>query len=270
VIYGLVRSILVALIGLTGLGCRLIPDNRDSGSNRTGAVNTRPFVIDEAHRVRLDWPGEGWQLLNRNDKNATFSGSLVSAYDAEQGLTGNIFVAHAPQASLSVYVDDWLQRLTYLNKDVLARDKIQFQNCSAEVIDVGGIYLGQPARLRCVIFFHQNYAYRLLVRGSAEKFDQTRAQRFFDSFTLLPGKVQEPNNASEIGVRVGVGWRVEGGKYENAVTGLSVLAPPNWQLLVGAELREFSPDTDVALVRDDPDASLSIRVKPRQRRRAGE
>lgn len=138
---------------------------------------------------------------------------------------GNIFVAHAPQASLSVYVDDWLQRLTYLNKDVLARDKIQFQNCSAEVIDVGGIYLGQPARLRCVIFFHQNYAYRLLVRAP-------------------------PKNSTK--------------------PGRSVLAPPNWQLPVGAELREFSPDTDVALARDDPDASLSIRVKPRQRGRAGE
>ena len=269
-IYGLVRSILVALIGLTGLGCRLIPDNRDSGSNKPAAANARPFVIDESHRVRLDWPGEGWQLLNLSDKNATLSGSLVSAYDTEQGLTGNIFVAHAPQASLSVYVEDWLQRLTYLNKDVLARTAIQFQNFPAEVIDVSGIYLGQPARLRCVMFFYQNYVYRLLVRGPAEKFDQTRAQRFFDSFTLLSGKVQEPNNASDTGTRVGVGWRVKGGKYENAITGLSVAAPPNWQLLVGAELREFSPGSDVALVRDDPDASLSIRVKPRQKRRVGE
>ncbi len=269
-IYGLVRSILVALIGLTSLGCRLMPDNRDNGSNKPAAANTRPYIIDEFHRVRLDWPGEGWQLLDRSDKNATFSGSRVSAYDTEQGLTGNIFVAHAPQASLSVYVEDWLQRLTYLNKVVFARTAIQFQKYPAEVIDVSGIYLGQPARLRCVMFFHQNYVYRLLVRGPAEKFDQTRAQRFFDSFTLLPGKVQEPNNASEMGARVGVGWRVKGGKYENAITGLSVAAPPNWQLLVGAELREFSPGSDVALVRDDPDASLSIRVKLRQKRRVGE
>ena len=104
-----------------------MPDNRDNGSNKPAAANTRPYIIDEFHRVRLDWPGEGWQLLDRSDKNATFSGSRVSAYDTEQGLTGNIFVAHAPQASLSVYVEDWLQRLTYLNKVVFARTAIQFQ-----------------------------------------------------------------------------------------------------------------------------------------------
>ncbi len=269
-IYGLVRSILVAQIGLSSLGCRLIPDDRDSSSRKTTAPSTRPFIVDEVHRIRLDWPGEGWQLLNKSDKNITFSGALLSAYDSEQGLTGNIFVAHAPPASLVVYVDDWLQRLTYLNKNVFSRDKIQFQNYPAESIDVSGIYAGQPVRLRAVIFFHQNYVFRLLVRGSGEKFDQTRAQRFFDSFTLLPGKVQEADEVSEIGARVGVGWRASGGHYENAVTGLSVVAPPSWQLLVGGELLDFSPDSDLALVRDDPDASLSIRVKQRQKRRVGE
>jgi hypothetical protein len=267
VIYGFVRSILVALIGLTSLGCRLIPDDRDNNSTKAAAPNARPFIVDEIHRVRLDWPGEGWQLLDKGDKNATLSGSLLAAYDAEQGLTGNVFVAHAPQASLPVYVDDWLQRLAYLNKNILAHGKIKFQNYPAEFIDVSGIYSGQPARLRAVIFFHQSYVYRLLVRGPGEKFDQTRAQRFFESFTLLPGKVQEASDVDESGVRVGVGWRVRGGHYENAITGLSVLAPPNWHLLAGAELLEFSPDSDVVLIHDDPDASLSIRVKPQPKRR---
>ena len=107
----------------------------------------------------------------------------------------------------------------------------------------------------------------MLVSGYKEKFDSTRAQRFFDSFTLLPGKVQEPSLASATGVTSGIGWRVKNGQYQSAITGLSVTAPPGWHLLVANELHEFSPDADVALVHDDPDASLAIRIERVQSQR---
>ncbi len=207
-------------------------------------------------RFRLERPGEGWQLSRGKSR----SDALASAYDTEQLLSGDISVGHAPQAALSAYVDDWLQRLAFLEKSVGTRQKAQFQNCPAESFDVSGLVLDQPTLLRGVIFFHQNHVYRLTVRGRKDHFDRTRARRFFDSFTLLPGKIQESSNKDHEFAMSGTGWRIEGGRYESAISGLRIQAPPGWQLLVGDKLREFNPNADVAFVHDDPDASLAIRV----------
>jgi hypothetical protein len=254
-------------LALTNIGCRLLPDRKSGGPDNVAESSSTSFIIDEPHRFRLELPGEGWSLINDGNKNSALGVPAALAYDSEQGLSATISVGRAPQASLPAYVDDWLRRLAYLDKKVLLRQEILFQNCPAESFDVTGIYLGQDTYLRGVFLFHQNYVYRLLVRGSQEKFDSTRAQRFFDSFKLLAGKVHEAADVSTPVASQGVGWRIRDGQYESAITGLSVVAPPGWQLLVGNDLREFSPDSDVAVVHDDPDASLAIRVRPAQIRR---
>ena len=148
---------LVAVLSLTSIGCRLIPGDKDESLVNTSQSNPAPAIIDEVHRFRLDWPGLGWQLLNDSSDKTVLSDSTVCAYDTEQGLSGSISVGHAPQATLPAYVDDWLQRLAYLDKRIITRKDTLFRNSPTESFDVTGIYLGQPAQLRGVIFFHQNY-----------------------------------------------------------------------------------------------------------------
>lgn len=264
----LIRRLVVPLSMLAIFGCRLLPSSQDGEPTNVTASNSETFFVDEAHRFRLEWPGDGWLLLKESQLNTVLPSSEVSAYDTEQGLLATVSVGHAPQASLPAYVDDWLQRLACLNKQVLARQRTLFQNCTAERFEVNGAYGSQYTSLLGLFFYHQNYVYRLLVQGSKDSFDRTRAQKLFDSFTLLPGKVRASAVATRTVAAQGVGWRVRDGQYESGITGLNVAAPSGWQLLVGNDLREFSPDADVALVRDDPGVSLVIRVQPAPIRRS--
>ncbi len=264
----MLRKSVVLWLLLAGFGCRLTPEKIHDQVFDPSAADTAPFIVDETFRIRLQRPGEGWQLLGEERKIATSTDSLLTAYDTEQALLGDVSVGQAPQASLAAYLDDWLRRLTFSEKAIQWRNRAPFQNCPAESFELSGVYLGQPTLLQGTFFFHENHAYRVTIRGPRSQFDRTRVQRFFESITLLPGKVLGAPRVKGVTEVSGVGWRIRDGRYESALSGLRVVAPPGWQLLAGNDLREFNPDADVALVHDDPDVSLTIRVAASHRRHA--
>jgi hypothetical protein len=265
---GLLRKSVVLWLLLACFGCRLTPEKMQDPVYDPAAADTAPFLVDETFRIRLQRPGEGWQLLSQEQRIAISGDSSLSAYDTEQALLGDVSVGQAPQASLTAYVDDWLRRLPFSDKSVHWRQGAPFQDCPAESFEVSGVYLGQLTLLQGTFFFHQNHAYRVTIRGPRSQFDHTRVRRFFESITLLPGKILGAARPKGVTAMSGVGWRIRNGRYESALSGLRVVAPPGWQLLAGNELREFNPDADVALIHDDPDLSLTIRVAASHRRHA--
>ena len=251
------RFPLFALLGL-GAGCRLAPTEGNLAV-QGGLPNPVP-IINENYRVRLDWPGQGWQLLD-----ASLSGPDLCAYDGEQSLSGCVSVAHAPPASLGAYVSDWLNRVSYLNRSTIRREKADYQQQPAEFFEADGTYSREPLHIAGVVFYYQNHVYRVVVRGPLDKFDRTRCQRFIESVHLVPGKVQDPGIERAGQPKSGLGFRVKNGVYENAIKDFRIAIDSSWSLVVGNALHEFNPDADIVLIRENPEVSLAVRVEPTQR-----
>ena len=236
--------------------CRLSPVEGNASTQNVPGIPS--YVEDEYSRIRLDWPGQGWQLL---DSKAPERSGLC-AYDEEQLVLACVSVAHAPSSTLEKYVDDWLSRLQFASPNVLLREPSEFQGEPASTFEVSGGYLGQPSKLSGVIFFHQGRVYRILVRGPGDRFDHTRFRRFVDNVHLLPGKVKDPPLASASRHESGPGWRLSDGLYESGIKSFKIAAGAGWSFVVGRELREFNPDADIVALHDNPDISLAVRVEP--------
>ena len=248
------------LLGLLMVSCRLSPvEGNASHQNLAGFPE---YLVDGNYQLRLDSPGQGWRLLESKGSNSSVAAPGLCAYDEEQSLLGCVSATRAPSASLNTYADDWLRRLQLSNPTVINREAREFLGQPAEVFEVAGLYLGQPTHVSGVIFFHQNHAYRVLVRGPSDKFDRTRSRRFIDNVHLLPGEVREPILVSTVKRLSGPGWRLVDGVYENAIKNFRMVADSGWSFVVGRELLEFNPDADVASFHEDPEVSLAVRVEP--------
>ena len=258
------RAALVAALLAFGAGCHLAPAEGSSG--KRGQSPSPPALVDENYRVKLDWPGHGWQMHDNRSARAPASDTGLCSFDEEQSLSGCISVAHAPPASLRAYATDWLNRISYIDRATVTRKSAEYLGQPAEFFDASGTYSHAPSHVTGVVFYYQEYVYRALVRGPADKFDRTRARRFMESVHLLPGKVRDPADQREPMPKSGLGFRVAKGVYENGIKDFKVALDPNWRVVAGSAQREFDPDADLVLMRENPDIATSIRISAEHRK----
>lgn len=201
-------------------------------------------IVDEGYRFRLDWPGEGWKLLGPEDAARLVPDAVAGA--TAEGVHFVVIVERLPGATVDQVADLLLENPDATDLEVESRTSITFVDHDARRIVSSAHVAGIAARYVSTLFIREGYCYQLIGWGVQGKFAAAQIEPVLQAFSLIPGEVIGRDGAPAID-RDGPGWRIAGGVFESAVSGLRVAPADGWKVRVGAELEALSDDAEVAL-----------------------
>lgn len=220
-------------------------------------------IVDENYRFKITWPGKGWKLMRTHDASKMVTDAVAGA-TFDDSLFGGVIVEAAPGLKLDAFVDLIVDSaITLANKKVVKRDPLVFAGVDAVRVVVTGSLEGQAITYIDTIFISQGYGYQVLGFGRSTDVADVGAklQPFFDGFSLLPGKVSGRPTEPIVSEADGVGWRVRGGVFESAVTGIRVRPTDTWRISVAASLQKLNADAEVGIVHSNPDVYIVLIVE---------
>ncbi|MDC0675707.1 hypothetical protein [Nannocystis radixulma] len=248
-------SLLVALALLAGG-----PACKDPQQPEPAASAAREPVpaalLDEHFRFRIDWPGAGWTLLSRDEARLLAPSAVAGARHAS-GVSAIVLVKFAPGLTVDAYAETLLPTLLDGSVELESREVVTFAGEDARRIVYVGEKDGVTYRWIYTGFVRQEHAYCIYGSGLAHAVSLAALEPLLRAFSLLPGEITAPPVAATADQR-GPGWRVRGGVFESAVSGLRVAPPPGWRLLVGDELKRMNPDAEVGLQKEALGAHLVV------------
>ena len=214
-------------------------------------------IENEPYRFRLAQPGPEWQLLARADARQITS-DAQAAVSMGSGLTAVVIVEHVPGMTLESMGDLLLDSMPLEDKKVAERDMVQYVGLPAIRYQLSGDVNEIPMQYSGRIFLRAGYAYQVVAfapRGvaSSEQFDM-----IFESFSLSEGEISPVQDDTSSPDMVGVGWRLEDGVFESAVSGLRVVPQGGWRAVVGAEARRMNADAELVLIHQAPEAYFLV------------
>ena len=138
-----------------------------------------------------------------------------------------------------------------------------FAGIDAVRVTVSGSLDGLQMRYIDTVFIHQGYGYQVLGFGRMDALLDSGAQLqpFFDNFSILPGKVSGRATTQVVSEADGVGWRVRGGVFQSAVTGIRARPSDAWRVAVGSSLEQMNADAEIGLVHSNPDVYIVLLVE---------
>lgn len=247
-------------------GCK--DRGRDRDDRRLTATSTddaTAAIVDEDYRFRLGWPGPGWKLAGAKDA-ARINQDAAAA--AVRGVTGDrgsaihavVIVESAPGSTAAGHADLLIENISLSDPEVEARRELTFAGVPAVRFVLRGTLDGIETRMVTTTFVHQGFAYQLVVAGLTSEISVSgrEAAAVFDAFSLLPGDVKGRSTVPVVTDADGLGWRVRGGRFDSAISGVRVTAASRWRLLVGRTLAEINDDAEVGLTHVDPEVQIIL------------
>lgn len=230
-----------------------------------------PAVVDESYRFRITLPGPKWRLLGEVEAGTLVVPGAIAGAIAADGTQGAIFVEPIPTQTLDQFAT--LIAGKYDGDQVEKHEGVAFGQPAIR-LEVTSRESGSRQQLVNTLFFNHGFAYQVVSwhRGFSHSSEIEAFQR---AFSILDGKVTpRPSRAPAVSDTRGIGWRIRGGVFESAVSGLRIAPASGWHLSVGGDLRTMSDRDEVGLIREAPDAYLVLRsqvatsARERQRLRA--
>lgn len=203
-------------------------------------------LVDEAYKFRIEWPGEGWKLLGREEASRMAPDAAAAAV-LVPGVFMVVLVEPAPATDLDQYVDRTRAASTVTGAEVVeSRESIQFAGQDARRVVWADSSIAKPLRWVNTVFLHDGHAYQVFAWGPIETFGVRSLDPILAGFSILPGKVVAPTPAVAAD-RSGLGWRVASGVFESAATGLRVTPASGWQVVTDVALTKLNEDAEVGL-----------------------
>ena len=231
------------------------------------------FILDEDYRFRLDLPGPGWILVDRNDALAFSPHAVAGAALMDEGLLMSLVFA---------------ERLPGLDlREAARRSCASLQNTEVEPCEFEmGEYAGRPAvfysaigrrasgnQFHCegTVFRNGDYVFDLRTEMPAKQMlhDATPGRLFLDAFTILDGEVSGrpnttpgPGHEQEVDDDVGADFVLRGGVYRDFRFGMDWTKPtPSWRAHVASVA---DGEDDARLIAREPELGIELTVHVRR------
>ncbi|MCH9682600.1 MAG: hypothetical protein K0V04_14275 [Deltaproteobacteria bacterium] len=216
---------------------------------------TKP-IIHDGYRFRLDHPGPGWKLMQRDDARNLVDDANAGAM-GPQNLAGVVMVERMPGAT----IDD-LHEMTYAD---IPAEKIH----ETKVVRLGGLDARRTtytqsvneieSRYVSVIALREGYSYQLLAWTREDQASTAQFDRFFDAFSFTEGEVVgEVSDHPPVTEADGLAWQIRDGQFRSAISGIDLDPDPPWRLIIGREARESDPNAELLLAIDAKSTYLTV------------
>lgn len=234
------------------------PTPEDKKVTVTSTDDATEAIVDEEFRFQLAWPGDGWKLLREADARHLAPDAVAAL--SKGAVHAIVIVEHAPGMALDGFADLVIENVAVEDKQV-ERTASDLAGTPAVRVDVTGTLNDMPIRFRGLILLHQDHAYQVMAFGPADV-AAAELDAAIGAFSILPGPVTGRAQAVAVRDQVGVGWRVDQGVFESAVSRVRVAPPEGWRLLVGPELYRTNPDAEVGLAAEGTSAYVAVISEP--------
>lgn len=208
-------------------------------------------IRDDDYGFRLAWPGEGYRMLGERDVAHFWRGALAGA-DHADGCIGVVLVRHLPGVSTPEATRAFALSMGIDGASIEQSGPDRFSATTVAPTGETVLYEGQVAAKDghlLALVTHRNPSepacFEPLRKGFSVAAGPIRPRAF--SGPPLPGR--------------GVGWRVEGRRFEGAPYALSVEVPEGFDLLAGGDLYRHDGLADVGIVSRTPPLGVFVRAE---------
>lgn len=260
-----VLSLIFSLAGPVGCKKREAQAEVEANAKRVTAdstIDATQPIVDEEYRFRLDHPGDGWKLLHERDIRKIVPDAIAGGANGEAKTFGAIIVERAPGVPLEQAAELIFSAAQSPSSTVESLNDLEFSGTKAKRSQFVTEVEGTEFRYLNTVFVHSDHIYQVLSWTPVELASSASGAalvEFHDSFHLLEGPVVGRRPETETVTEAdGLGWRIRGGRYESALSGLSIEPPRTWRFIVGPELDHFNADAELALSRDESNAYLTV------------
>jgi hypothetical protein len=223
------------------------------------AAAEEPAVHEDAdYRFRITSPGSDWRLLPELEARKLVPDAIAGLTDLK-GANFVVIAEEAPGANLDAYARVLRENMPVENADFGEVETVTFQSHPARRWNVRGKMNGLDVRFRNLLVARGDFLFQILgfqVGSSTRDLDTLAA-----NIVLTPGPIRPRRLARATHDVRGVGWRIQGGVYQDAANGVEVRPPEGWRLVVGTELNVMNDSACVGLISADPDAYVILIVE---------
>ncbi len=215
------------------------------------AKDSATEIVDEDYRLRLRRPGAGWVLMPERVVRKIVPDAIVGARMLKApSVYGCVIVERVPKQDLDWFAALILDNLPVENRKVVKQDDIEFRGQKARRTILEGRVSNLDVRYQILLFFRQGFGFQVTTWGlrNLTKEDGSDFQPFLDALDLLDGTVRVRAQDANTPDLLGTGWAVRDNEFRSALTGLHVVPPKGWRLVVGDELIRMNEDAEVGLV----------------------
>lgn len=250
-------ALLLASI-LLGLACK---DREDPGATGTKVTAESEYdatdpIEDEAFRFRLVPPGRGWKLLRKADIRRMLPEAVAGAVSPE-GVFGGIIIEKLPGIS----VDEAVKLVsTAVPQAIVETDETtSISGLPARRTRFTALVEGTNYRYVRVVFMRGDYLYQLLSWGLANETEAAELEPFIAAFSLTEGEVRgEADDHPPVREADGVTWSIREGRFQSAISGLSVAPTGGWRYLVGQELAQVNSEAEAVMTDSTASAYFAL------------
>ncbi len=255
---GVSRAAVLVLVSLLwvgqSVGCADKSTELEATGRRLAAGDERDATVpvrEPGWGISLASPLPGYKLMDAGAAHALASGAVLGAVGPD-GVSAVI----VPRPALGATLDELAARRAAL----LGGERVELRNITVgEVAGRAFAFSAAGLRRAGAVWLRHGFAFELRVWGVGAAVDQA-----LDAVLGALASFEregEPPALPPVDQR-GADWRVAGGVYENAASGLRLEAPVGTRLVVGAELAVDQPLADVALVGQSAPLSLTVASEP--------
>ncbi len=209
------------------------------------------------YRFRLTSPGPGWQLQDRQQIQQITPDAQVGLAHTK-GVMAVVIVERAAGMTVQAMTDLIINGMPLENKQIVAREDDEYLGLPAVRYQLTGNISDIPMSYSGRVFLREGYAYQIVAFAAKGVAEQSLIDEVFDNFSLTEGKIEPKSEHQQRVDTDGVGWRLKGGVFESAVSGLRVTPTEGWRAVVGAEARRINADAEVVMVNNSPEAYFFV------------
>ena len=221
-------------------------------------------VSDPSRGFRLGWPGPGWKLLGQADARQLHRDAAAGAM-SDGGTAAVVIVRPAVPVDLASYADALVASMALDDKQATRNEPSTLGRHEARRFGVTGKVDGVELRYAGLVAGGDGGLVRLVAWQSTATPcpDDKCFEPLWAAFSLLDGASPLPPAAQAAPAAArGVGWRLEDGVFESALSGLRVRPPTGWTLLVGNSLAGVDAEAEVGLALPEAGLTLLLASEP--------
>jgi hypothetical protein len=203
-------------------------------------VPRRSELIDTDYQFKLVAPGPEWEVFDRAESDPIWFGQLAVMESA------NAMVQVSIERTGDIPVTAGADRIAvWLGRTELARRPVAW--LGHDTIELDFAAEGGEAR-RERVFVRDGLLHDVsLIRSAAvDSWEALDVESMWNAFSLLGGTPRATTPPFGPRDRLGIGWRVEAGRWESAIAGISVTPPTGWRLMTGRALGVTELDVELA------------------------
>ncbi len=220
--------------------------NAGPGGQRLEADGLR----DLDYQFKLKRPGADWVILNESRVRRINGDSVAGLYAPSGGNFSVVIVERAPGVELEAYARFYPGTLNVRNRKVAEIRKLETANGTAYRVRVTGNISGRAIAYFITIFKRDDVIYLLISWRDASRRLSPDLVRVHDEFRLLRSGPVKFRTAARAPAREhsGIGWRIRGNVYENAVHGVRCRLPGGtWRFMTAEELKRLNMDASMGM-----------------------